>query len=301
MTNVISPAEMKALHESFSASQGGVPPVAVAVFPSASELDSARTITLTEITMRWMGMIARNLSDQLRVPCTSRRPLVQSVARSHLPLANEESLWGVVEAHPGHSILLSLPRVFAVAICERAFGAALGLGVERALAPAESILVSKFIRTWFAFLSRLQEDFIVSLGRTSDPDETAAGTNWVRVTFGLACSAIEGAISITMAPLTARLLLGEVAAVERDHLSPTSVVGRLGGVPVELRAVLGQTEIALNDLSCLRVGDVIALERGSDDPVDVIIDERICFQAKAGAFGERSAVELIDVHGPGHP
>jgi len=301
MTNVISPAEMQALHESFSVSEGGAPLVTIAVFPSASELDSTRTVALTEITMRWIGMVARNLSDHLRVPCTPRRPLVQSIARSLLPLANEESFWGVVEAYPGHRILLSLPRAFAVAICERAFGAAMGLGEERALAPTESILVGKLVRTWLALFSRLQEDFIVSLGRTSDSEEAVGDADWIRITFGLACSATEGTINVTMPSLTVRLLLGEIAAVERDHLAAASVVGRRGQVPVELQAVLGQTEIALNDLSCLRVGDVIALDRGSHDPVDVIIDERLCFQAKAGAFGERCAVELISAHGTDHP
>ena len=46
--------------------------------------------------------------------------------------------------------------------------------------------------------------------------------------------------------------------------------------------------------------EILRLIDGERD-VDVIIDERLCFQAKAGAFGERCAVELISAPGTDHP
>ena len=67
----------------------------------------------------------------------------------------------------------------------------------------------------------------------------------------------------------------------------------MGDVPVELRAVLGQADFTLDELSTLRIGDVIALDRRAQDPVEIVMQDRTLFRARAGLAGQWVAIELI--------
>jgi flagellar motor switch protein FliM len=62
---------------------------------------------------------------------------------------------------------------------------------------------------------------------------------------------------------------------------------------VELRAVLGQAEFTLDELGSLRLGDVIALDRRSPDPVEIYLEERRFCLAQAGLAGQRIAFSVI--------
>jgi flagellar motor switch protein FliN len=76
-------------------------------------------------------------------------------------------------------------------------------------------------------------------------------------------------------------------------ITPTSIMGRVGDVPVELRAILGHASFTLDELSSLQVGDVIALDRRAQDPVDIVVHDRLLCQARAGIAGQLVAIELI--------
>ena len=116
---------------------------------------------------------------------------------------------------------------------------------------------------------------------------------WIRFEADLLCGAVTGTISASLAPFTARVLLGEAIPAAAGSLSPASLVSRLGNVPVEVHAVLGRAAFTLDELSSLRVGDVIALDRSAQDPVDIVIHDRAFFRARAGVAGQWVAIELI--------
>jgi flagellar motor switch protein FliN/FliY len=67
----------------------------------------------------------------------------------------------------------------------------------------------------------------------------------------------------------------------------------MGDIPVELRAVLGQADFTLDELTSLRIGDVIALDRRAQDPVEIVLQDRTVFRARAGLAGQWVAIELI--------
>jgi len=98
---------------------------------------------------------------------------------------------------------------------------------------------------------------------------------------------------VSLAPFTARVLLGEATSAAVQAPSPALLRARLGDVPIELRAVLGQATFSLDELSSLRVGDVIALDRSAQDPVDLVVQGRTLFRARAGVAGQWVAIELI--------
>jgi flagellar motor switch protein FliM len=218
------------------------------------------------------------------------------VTRSQLPLTEEEAFWGVVEDYPECQILISIPRSFSASLCERIFGAPLLSRENRTLSPAERSLLEGIVGTWMTELSRVWEDRRINPCPSPEADETAIDSpdgNWLRWTSDLHCGPVEGTISLSMAPSTALVLMGVVSRGGSVPVTPTYMVGRLGEVPVELRAVLGQAELTLDELSSLQVGDVIALDRRAQDPVELLIGDHAFCRARAGLAGQLVAVELI--------
>ena len=71
------------------------------------------------------------------------------------------------------------------------------------------------------------------------------------------------------------------------------MAGQVGDIPLELRAVLGHAEFTLDELASLRIGDIVALGRRTEDPVDVTIDDRPFCMARVGINGHRVALEVI--------
>jgi flagellar motor switch protein FliM len=71
------------------------------------------------------------------------------------------------------------------------------------------------------------------------------------------------------------------------------MVARYGSLPLELRAVLGRAEFALDELTSLRVGDVIALDSRSPDPIEIFLGDRFFCRARAGLAGQHVALEIL--------
>jgi flagellar motor switch/type III secretory pathway protein FliN len=306
LSDLLSAEERTALQEPYQELEGEPRVVTRALFPSVHQIDSDRSAALIAGLNQWMEQILQDLSRLLRVPCEARPAYQQSMARALLPLADEQSFWAAPQGWPVHQILLSLPRRFGAALCERIFGAPLELRADRALSPAEVRMMKDLARQWFRQsmqawhsdpgLRLVDCEVPTDQGASRDPQSAIRqeDADWLRMTTELTCGAVESAIHVTMAPDTARLLLGERPGAGPASLTPEVVVTRLGEVPLEVRAVLGQAEFSLDELASLRVGDVIALDRRSEDPVELLIDDRVFFRARAGyGPGQMIAFELI--------
>jgi flagellar motor switch protein FliN len=270
--------------------------VAPAVFPSAGQLDPERTASLASSLRRWLDPLAHDLSRQLRLRCTAQPPYPQPIRGGASAANTEEQFWASIEGCPGASLIVSLPRLFAAALCERLFGAPLALREERRLAPSEAMLVQDLARQWLALLRHAWPDHAITPCEAPEAEATAADAPspaWLRFTSRLLCGPVEGEISLTLASLTTRVLLGEAAAMASGSCSPERLVSRMGDIPIELRAVLGQADFTLDELTSLRIGDVIALDRRAQDPVEIMLQDRTVFRARAGLAGQWVAIELI--------
>lgn len=64
-------------------------------------------------------------------------------------------------------------------------------------------------------------------------------------------------------------------------------------VDVGMKAVLGETKISVNDFLNLFKGDIITLDRTSDSPIDIYIEDQLLFTAKPGLVGKNKAVQII--------
>jgi flagellar motor switch protein FliM len=292
---LLSAEERSALQAPYAAANGGAcaawEVVLPAVFPTVGQLDPDRMAALSAVVTAWIEALVEYLSQQLRAVCLSGPPHQQSIARSMLPLGDEAAIWGGLVGSPECRILVSLPRAFGAALCERVFGAPLQAREDRELSPAELSLLRGFAAAWLRRLGQLCAGQEIRLCET-EPDDSPA--NWIRFTSELHCGPVQGAVGITMDASTVRLLLDGPPAAGSERHAREHLQSRLGEVSVELRAMLGQADFALDELAGLQIGDVIALDRAAQDPVDILIDGQPFYRAQAGLAGQRIAFELVD-------
>ena len=93
-----------------------------------------------------------------------------------------------------------------------------------------------------------------------------------------------------------RWMSGSVTAVAPEIR--TRYEDTLRTMDVELRAEFGRTRLSLDELAALQEGDVIPLQRRTNEPLQVFIDKQEKFKAAAGRAGNRRALRILDVSEP---
>ncbi|WP_214849641.1 flagellar motor switch protein FliM [Exiguobacterium sp. s193] len=68
---------------------------------------------------------------------------------------------------------------------------------------------------------------------------------------------------------------------------------QLMGSIVDLKAVLGQTELSFGELLHLEVGDCLSLKTRTSDAVELYVDDRKMFKARPGLNGKHLALQVI--------
>ncbi|MCM0650470.1 flagellar motor switch protein FliM [Clostridium swellfunianum] len=70
---------------------------------------------------------------------------------------------------------------------------------------------------------------------------------------------------------------------------------RLNIVNVSLTAVLGSTNITIDDFLKLSVGDVVTLDNKSTSPVELKVEDKAYYYGKPGVIGKNLGVQIIDI------
>ncbi|MFL0197082.1 flagellar motor switch protein FliM [Clostridium sp. WILCCON 0269] len=70
---------------------------------------------------------------------------------------------------------------------------------------------------------------------------------------------------------------------------------RLNIVGIQLTALLGTTEITVDEFLNLNIGDVLALKEKTTDPVKLMLEDKIYYYGKPGLIGKNMGVEVLDI------
>ncbi|MDF2882735.1 MAG: flagellar motor switch protein FliM [Clostridiaceae bacterium] len=70
---------------------------------------------------------------------------------------------------------------------------------------------------------------------------------------------------------------------------------KLNVVPIELTAVLGETQITVDDFLKLSVGDVIALDNKIDSAISLMVENEPYYYVKPGTIGKNKGVQILDI------
>ena len=72
-------------------------------------------------------------------------------------------------------------------------------------------------------------------------------------------------------------------------------LGLIGEVMVNLSVELGRTELALRDVLALGEDSVVALDRLTDEPLDVLVNGRAIAKAEIVAENGRFALRIVEL------
>ncbi len=92
---------------------------------------------------------------------------------------------------------------------------------------------------------------------------------------------------------------GALPEVTGQEGGPAGPLGFLGDVPMQLEIRLGGAELAIEELLKLATGDVVALERRADDPVEIVAGGRVIARGEMVVVDGGLGVRITELCGGG--
>ncbi|GKX65455.1 flagellar motor switch protein FliM [Inconstantimicrobium mannanitabidum] len=80
---------------------------------------------------------------------------------------------------------------------------------------------------------------------------------------------------------------------ENEHIRK-KIRNRINNVEVDVAVQLGKTDIIVDDFLRLAAGDVLVLDNKASSPVDVFIENELCYYAKPGIMGKKMGISILD-------
>ena len=134
------------------------------------------------------------------------------------------------------------------------------------------------------------------------PNETIA-----LITLNIKIGDVEGMINICIPHIVIESILSQLSTKfwfttmnkERTLEDEKMLAHRVEKTKVFLRAVLGSTNITVNDFIDLQVGDVIQLDTLTTDHVKIYVEDKIKYLGKPGLKKNKISVQITDVYKKG--
>jgi flagellar motor switch protein FliM len=218
----------------------------------------------------------------------------------------EASVAAVVETTGDTKLLMTAELVLVLEVIERLLGGTGDGVVERQLTDIERVLARRLFGAFVECLSTTWHDVCgasLELGRVDPLGEgpqivpASEPTLVLTVEARLARRSTTLALVVpwaTIAPVAAAFASpDEAAGLTDDPRAAAAVRAGLSIVDVDLRAEVGATTMALEDVLALRPGDVVKLESVAGEDAVLYADGTPVHRARAGRSGTRRAVQIL--------
>ena len=124
------------------------------------------------------------------------------------------------------------------------------------------------------------------------------------VTFNVKVSEAEGMMNICIPYIVVEPIMSRLTTkfwyslIEKEPIANAKEMleNKLENTYVPVRGVLGNTNITVAELLGLSVGDVLPLDRGVCDEVDVYVGELLKFKARPGVVRKKAALKVTQVN-----
>jgi len=90
----------------------------------------------------------------------------------------------------------------------------------------------------------------------------------------------------------------EVRRETRRNPAQSPAASRLMGVKLPIRVLLGRTQLCLRDIAQLGSGSVVELDCSPNDPVEIIVNDRVIARGEVVVVGGNYAVRITGI--PAH-
>lgn len=201
----------------------------------------------------------------------------------------------------GHTSWCVLDSAFAVAYAERMLGAPDVHPTARRLSSVETGLVR-------SLLTRGAQIVLQALGTEPKNPRYVQDLEALHLAQELPAKAdpqrlcVHVTVDTSFGTSTVRMYTAVTpAVVEQNTPAPTPTKAKptlppaLVGVEVELHAELGAVELPLDQVLNIETGDVIPLDIAIGAPVQILIEDEVCGQARWGERNGKSALRITDV------
>ena len=206
------------------------------------------------------------------------------------------------------SAVLAIDTSFLYAILNRMFGGSITArqsSIEgRDFTPIELMVIQKIVDLFLDELGKAWEP-VASLRpeyqRTEvNPQFVAVvspGDVVIKTTFEVELEEVRGRLHWVMPyssvePIKGKLHSGLQAMDSGAQASGSAIARILDRVEVELKAELGKTEMSIRDLMTLKAGQIISLDRSSDEPVLLKVEDVDKFVGEPLITGGNLAVKV---------
>lgn len=123
------------------------------------------------------------------------------------------------------------------------------------------------------------------------------------ITFEMSINNVEGIMNLclpyfSLEPIASKLSATQWYAVQRsEHMEESMEIIDKGlrGMETVMRVELGGSEVTLQELMAMKVGDVVRIHSKPNDEVNLIVGDEIKFKGLPGTSGKRMAVTVTRV------
>jgi flagellar motor switch protein FliM len=279
--------------------------------PSKFAKDHLRTLEI--IYEHYARLISTTLPAYLRSSCQVEVINSEAVAYSEFVNAlSNPILLGIVDFYPlKGSIVVDMSVNIGFAIVDRLLGGkGESLEKERDFSEIELAIIEKLMNI---FVEQMIEPWknVVEIDPRLEQIETnsqfaqviSPGEIIALITLSLRIGKVEGLINICIPFLCIESIIDRLntkywysSMQESDQVLYSEFIEkRIENSKIPLSAVLGKSQITINDFINLQVGDIIKLDTKITDEVEVLVGNISKFRAKAGLFEKNNAVMITEI------
>jgi flagellar motor switch protein FliM len=329
-SETLSQAEIEALLATLPAEQGGAPvsaaptpftsrPVRTWDFRKPDKFSKDHMRSLLALHQSFARLASTAISARLRVGVTFRVTSVdQGLYEEYIELLPSQSVVNVVSLKPLEgNILFELQPELALVMLDRLLGGH-GAAVDprHEFTDIEMALIRNMGRT---LLESLREAWVNLADVDPIIEDISASPNLVQVTSPTDIVVIVllevqvgdklGTISLCVPHLVLEPLMQRLSAQvwvvsdRRRNATPemrAQILGGLRKADLKVTAVLGETEVTVDDLLKLQEGDVLLIGHGSVSSARIRVGDQMKFSGVPGLVGGRVGVKITDIEGDEH-
>lgn len=282
-------------------------------FARPSKFAKEHLRTLEIIYEHYSRLLSTTLPAYMRSSCQVEVINSEAVAYSEFVNAlSNPILLGIVDFYPlKGSIVLDMSVNIGYAIVDRLLGGkGESLEKERDFSEIElaiieklmNIFVEQMIEPWKNVVEidpRLEQiETNSQFAQVISPNEIIA-----LITLSLRLGKVEGLINLCIPYTCIESIMDRLntkywysSMQEADQVLYSEFIEkRIENTKVPLSAVLGRSQITVNDFINLQVGDIIKLGTKINDEVEVLVGNIKKFKAKAGLFENKNAVMITEI------
>ncbi|MCQ2535402.1 MAG: flagellar motor switch protein FliM [Lachnospiraceae bacterium] len=282
-------------------------------FARPSKFSKEHLRTLEIIFEHYGRLLSTNLPIYLRK--NIQVEVMNSEAVTYLEFSNALSnpvLLGVVDFAPLQgNILMEMATNLGYAIIDRMLG---GVGVpmdkNREYTEIELLIIERIMSVCVELLREPWENVLDIHPRLERIETNSQFAQIISpsemiaiVTVNIKIGDVEGLMNVCLPYLTLETVMEKLNTkfwyanmTEKDEMSHREEIADLiSKAEIPVKAVLGNSEISVNDFATLQVGDIIRLDSRVDSELDVYVGNIKKFTALPGANGKDYAVRVTSV------